>query len=1250
MANPYAVTEADLQAQNGQPVTLPVVSQPGQYAVTPAEADQLSSTPDQPAKVYDLSGSVQETQQNYFDYYAKSLQQGMKGPVNAWGGFKAFLGLISPDQLRTEYGDTADDNRTQAQIQAFEDAHKYDIFQWLGPVLKSAPSMLTVAGGGVAGGLIGGFLGGGAGAAGGPAAEVTVPAGAVAGAELGQKLGQFAVGTGFYTGDVYRDLLLKGADPQSAKLTALGVGMTQALAETVELHQFGALGAKAMAGEFKTAAGKTVWAAAFKEVGKTVGKEIGEEEAQELTQIAGEFFQSVADINSDIIPKWDGQGGIKDRLNQTFWDTLKASTLISGAGVSLSALSKAKGKQKEMPTSLTQALKQGAETWKEAQKAAAAKEAEKLIPPEVLNDAKAIQAGKPLEGRVETTVVDMGALKDAVSHAEEMRREAVDNLYAVGSLSKSGKLSSRAQLSEAQRQALDRVEQANKVLSEAQRALSEAQMNASIHGQIGLRDGFDYNDLPRTTKERLHGEWQVRKEEIEQQGEVLAKESLGAIQAENPVSLDPAAEAKRDTPIKMLKRLGHTIFSWEGKLAIVFQDMKDYTQLIKKLGVAKTVREVQHQKRKQMGTMRKVLMEATGKKEKDLIKLIVKGASSRRGDLIYLTDDKRAVSQTPTEIAFTRNEAIQLWVQMHDETLHKGLIQNNGYSLQQEGDSTYNALAQELTTDEKNLAAGLLNWYKKYFKRLADEYYKETGEELPQVENYSGIAYRVGFKNEFIDEKFHAELQALAKYKPNDKTAGKTKSTIERTDNNLALEKRDAFMNAVMHISQTEHWKAWREPSKILNAVFANHDVKRAIEHKYGKAMLTAIEKHLTDMVKGVQIKESEWMNTANKILGNAGFAFLAAKPQQYVKQWTSLINFALKIPLPELVAGMADYWTDPVGHTKILMRSKLFQDRYASLDKTWLGAIRTEDVSALQKNSLKELLLSPLKYGDMHVSVVGGWAVYRYTLKQTNSKKAALEAFENAFNTTQSSGTVDQLSNLARDPNGRFLSIFLQQPMRMMEYQITAWRDFINHPTIENGYNAWRTTAIVHVAQAAFASVALAWLHMTGAEDEDKNKAAWSVFREFLLGPSIPLASDLASTAFVNLSNTVFANPDVAAAFAEYGITHERQDPYELKSIPLDVLNRGSQFIGRAMKAISEQIEGQPISQDDVFKMMLDYSRSINLIYGALPIEQPLKYLRDYFKHEDVFGGDMWDDVPQQKKHKTNTHHHANISTEFQL
>jgi hypothetical protein len=107
------------------------------------------------------------------------------------------------------------------------------------------------------------------------------------------------------------------------------------------------------------------------------------------------------------------------------------------------------------------------------------------------------------------------------------------------------------------------------------------------------------------------------------------------------------------------------------------------------------------------------------------------------------------------------------------------------------------------------------------------------------------------------------------------------------------------------------------------------------------------------------------------------------------------------------------------------------------------------------------------------------------------------------------------------------------------------------------------------------------------------------------MLGPNFPLIGDMATAVLKISENAAFGSKQFVDK--DFGL------------IPLEVGTNSAKLL----KDVYKSIEDGEVSDEEFLKIVLDYARSINLVVGGLPIEPPLKMIRQMFMEDDsLFNG----------------------------
>jgi hypothetical protein len=687
-----------------------------------------------------------------------------------------------------------------------------------------------------------------------------------------------------------------------------------------------------------------------------------------------------------------------------------------------------------------------------------------------------------------------------------------------------------------------------------------------------------------------------RAEKIEQKlaaAEERKAAIVGAMESINGVkpvdSLNPAnSKLALNTLQNKLRRasLDRYINSWDGLLFIISQH--DQQNKIQKIASVQEAIRIEPENQKiQRERLVDTLLKSVDKNKKIVLDRIVSG--SEKGEFgAYTNQDGETV-----KLYVSRNEAIKLWNQMHDPDLEAGLKHGNQYTFPEDVSntqkSTYELLDEALTPDDKNLAAGLTQFYREYYDRVNPEWEDETGASLERNENYSGYARRHG-SPETGSASFFQEQFSRSSVKP--------ASTISRVQNARGVDLSDAFIDSLKHIQDFEHWIAWRKTDKIIRAIFANQDIRNAIELKYGLGMMRTLDDRYNDMIGTRQDQMYDALKWMDRIRLNAGTAFVGGKLITGFKQMSAMANFLLDVSPLEMAEGLADFALHPKRAIETMESSPLLQARVETFDRDLMEALTRTDIKAFKTTpKLRDILMWATKYGDRATVWAGGWAVYKANLKKTGDHEQAIRAFEKSFNSTQQSGTPDSMSQLERSGQfGKILTLFVKQNLQMLEREANSIRKVMALPTLENARKAAKNVAVIHASAMLFQAVGSAIPWAFGDDDEKKEEEV-KLFRSLILGPVAGLGL-LGDT--VNASVTVVTNWAFDA----------KERIWQPKFLPAEVATNTLKLF----KDVFDGLTKDGIDAEDFFRILKDYSRGPDLLLppelgGGLPKEPAIKF-----------------------------------------
>ncbi len=547
--------------------------------------------------------------------------------------------------------------------------------------------------------------------------------------------------------------------------------------------------------------------------------------------------------------------------------------------------------------------------------------------------------------------------------------------------------------------------------------------------------------------------------------------------------------------------------SWEGKWGWVLQKLRNPGAIMKLVDVHKHINKVNSAVRKASKRYDELLAKASPDgKLSSAIKLILAGRKAqsigvyeRHPDFLENNQDKTLHAQ----LTLTVNEAVKLWLQLRDPQLDSRRTYGNGYTRAGEvaGTSTEELLEEFFKQPENapylKLATALRAFYDENFNELSDGIRDAFGVRTPRNPHYSGFAATEGAKPDEFPAAWENFIQGLAR-------PSRAGMTIERVQNKRPLAKGDAFLEAYTHIANFHHWNVWRTAAKPILAILGNPEIKNVIKLKFGKGMLEALENHWNDIMFGTHIRLQEWQKVISAWMKAYADVVLTARPIQFFAQATGVV-MALTHPNvthKTFTMGFHEFFADPAKNWQRLARREFFRSRFSTVMDQHIGEMQNElkQFDDLENAQLKDMLRVFVRYGDMVASVISGHIVYRSAKIAGATEEEALSEAERHVARTQSSGQIDQVSNIARTPIGRLLMPLTQQPTRMTETMLLDFMRAINHPSKES-IQQWAKTMAYGTAGAVFYQGAkFLWAQAFG--DDDEKEFAWQELMLSFLSP----------------------------------------------------------------------------------------------------------------------------------------------------
>lgn len=612
-----------------------------------------------------------------------------------------------------------------------------------------------------------------------------------------------------------------------------------------------------------------------------------------------------------------------------------------------------------------------------------------------------------------------------------------------------------------------------------------------------------------------------RKEQENEELKAVQKETLEDLQTGEKVATN-LTEATPDQ-IDKINKIGGFIkqgwhipssglaafFSWEGKWGWVLQKLKNPERVLKLLDVHKHINKVDAGIRKASKRYDQLLAEnSPDGKLSGAIKLILAGRKAQSIGLYerhenFFENEKNKDKPQWAQLTLSVNQAVKLWMQLHDPQLDTRRTYGNGYSRKGEvaGISTEEILDEFFARPENapylQLAKALRQFYDENFKELSDGIRDAFGARTPRNPNYSGFAATEGAKPEEFASLWEDHITGLAR-------PSRAGMTIERIENKRPLATADAFTEVYTQIANFHHWNVWRTASKQIRAILGNKEITNVIDLKFGKPMRQALEAHFNDILFGTHNRLQDWERTINFWMKQYADLVLTARPVQLFAQATGVVMALThpKVTHKTFALGFQEFFADPAKNWQRLARREFFKSRFSSIMEQHLGQMQNEiqQFADLENAQLKDMLRVFVRYGDMIASVVSGHIVYRSMIVSGATEEEALLEAERHVARTQSSGRIDQVSNIARSQVGRLLMPLTQQPTRMTESIILALTKALNHQSKENWQQFGKTLAYGTAGAFLYQGVKFLWAMAFG--DDDEKEFAWQEMWMSLLSP----------------------------------------------------------------------------------------------------------------------------------------------------
>ncbi|MBA3859101.1 MAG: hypothetical protein C0508_01210 [Cyanobacteria bacterium PR.023] len=537
--------------------------------------------------------------------------------------------------------------------------------------------------------------------------------------------------------------------------------------------------------------------------------------------------------------------------------------------------------------------------------------------------------------------------------------------------------------------------------------------------------------------------------------------------------------------------------SWRGLMTIVsqFGELSDMTDVF---DVKSANSQMQDMRLKWEGRLQEIVKESgitpgawhkmliAGHKRGEAIQYLKAEADEKTGrivDRVYQLkhDDGRPL--TLWEIVQVRNYLLDT-----DLDAVSRLSQGNRFSYPGEvarGESTLEQVESYLNVAMpgwRPVADSLRQFYREFHSVVDEASTRRFGRYIPMNETYGGELLSSSEPGSRFRERFR-------------RLTTKPGSLHARQGGVKPVEIRGAIDNLMNHIAQYSRESAFMEFEQDAQKVFGDREVRRLIKTNIGDNTLKVIDKHIEDIVLGSARAHDTVSKIAEHLRDSMYSQFLNARPEQFAKQATSIV-YALQFVGPKaMMEGYAYMLADPARAAELMSKSGLYRARLQDIPNSHPGALGN-------LKRFNSFLGQAVKAGDT-IGVQGAaFPVLLKTLKETGSEEKAIKAFETAFDTTQSSGSVDEQPAIFRGPALlKVMTALTQQPTRNVEDIVTAWRAYRANPNKETYSHYLRTLVVMYAGAFLYQAVGYMLLYPFMSSDEQEKKLNF-ILDASILGP----------------------------------------------------------------------------------------------------------------------------------------------------
>jgi hypothetical protein len=319
-------------------------------------------------------------------------------------------------------------------------------------------------------------------------------------------------------------------------------------------------------------------------------------------------------------------------------------------------------------------------------------------------------------------------------------------------------------------------------------------------------------------------------------------------------------------------------------------------------------------------------------------------------------------------------------------------------------------------------------------------------------------------------------------------------------------------------------------------------------------------------------------------------------------------------MPIHPLIEGVKEFYKNPIKNIREMAKTDEFKNRHEANDLSTAASAQVPDNQATPlRQAVERVFMSPTTNGIKWTDAAIMYAARKHYMSEAGGSMSEAEATakgaEIAHN-SQVSSALDLQSNLARNPIGKWLSIFQGQMTRMSQEVYLNWDRYFTTHDPEHLKLAVKTSLVAATNVVIFEGINAAW-NMALAKDD---KSAVRAFMDGFTRVSLALAP----YANYPLIKDVEAG---MSAKAVSSVIHTKSEP-EFTTLPFKFLDNGLKLWGDETDYVVANAEGKGAEWMDQnwFSVLIDAHNFVGWALGS-PFESPLNTARKASKSKLLNG-----------------------------